>query len=115
MTQKLLQRADVATVLEQMGRGAVAKGVAARRLRDLRLPDGALDGTLERGFAQVVAPHDSAAGVSRTPLLGKDILPAPVPIRPPVLPRQGGRQVDRAEPRREIGFVDRAGQRQLGR
>ena len=66
--------ADVAAVLEQMGRKGVAQGVTRRALRNTGAPDGVLDGALQHGLVQMVAapltgfPVDVDAGGVKNPL-----------------------------------------------
>jgi hypothetical protein len=49
VAKKLLHRADVVAVLQQMGRERVAEGVAARVLGDSSKAKGAADGALDAG------------------------------------------------------------------
>ena len=56
MAQKLLHDAEVGAALQQMRGKAVAQGVRANAFVDIRAPRGALDGLLEPGFQDVVAP-----------------------------------------------------------
>ena len=54
MTEQLLNRPDVVTILQQVRRERVAEGVAARRLRDARPADRVLDRALQDGLVEVV-------------------------------------------------------------
>src|SRR5437870_4501911 len=58
VAQKLLNRADIISVLDQVGREGVAERVAASGAAHTSIQDGLPDGPLDDRFVQVVAPLD---------------------------------------------------------
>src|SRR5262245_48647418 len=54
VAQKVLDRPDVVSVLQQMGREGVPEGVTARRFGDSGLQHGMPNATLQDGFMQMV-------------------------------------------------------------
>ena len=81
VTEQLLDGANVAAALEQVGGERVAEGVAGRALGDSGSEHGPPDGLLEHGLVQVVAAALPRLGVQVEPGCGEDLLPGPVPPR----------------------------------
>ena len=78
MAEKLLDRADVAAVLEQVRGEGVPEGVAGRALRDARREDRAAHGVLHDGFMQMVAALLARLALDVVPRGGEDPLPGPL-------------------------------------
>ena len=76
VAEELLDSANVVAGLEEVGGEGVAEGVAAGRLGDFGGLAGRVEGTLEHGFVQVVAPQ-LAARVAVVARGRKDPLPGP--------------------------------------
>ncbi len=76
VAEELLDGAEVAAVLEEMGGEGVAKGMAGGPLRNSRREDGSAHGLLKDGLVQVVPAALSALLVSVEVCGGKDPLPA---------------------------------------
>ena len=86
--QELLQGSNVVAVDQQVGGEGVAEGMAGRQLDDPRSPPGIMEGALKAPLVEMMAPALSGAGVPVEAGRRKDELPAPLPRRPGILPRQ---------------------------
>ena len=102
MTEQLLHRANVVAALDQRRREAVSKDVGRHPLRDpgphRRIAHMALDRRLE----EMMPPDPPRARASRQPIRRKHPLPPRLEPRPRILPSQRIRQLDLAEPLRQI-------------
>ncbi len=105
MAEQFLDGADIVAVFEEVGGERVAEGMAGDPFLNFGLTGGGADRFLERAAADVVAASDAGARVLGQPDRGEDILPDPFPAGPGVLPVEGGRQEDMAEPKRQVRFV----------
>jgi hypothetical protein len=65
VTQKLLDRPNIITRFEQVGRETVPERVAARWLWDFGVANRLLDGLLDDGFVEVMAANDARPGIVR--------------------------------------------------
>lgn len=80
-TEQLLDGADVAALLEEMGGEGVAKSMTGGPVRDSRREDGSSHGLLEDGLVQMVPSVLSALLVNVEARGRKDPLPGPLPAR----------------------------------
>jgi hypothetical protein len=78
VTKELLDGADVRSVLQEVGREGMAKGVAGGVFGDLCPRHCQPNGLLENGRIAVVAPLLTCGPVSPPPSLGEDPLPPPL-------------------------------------
>ena len=78
VAEQLLDRADVVTVLEQMGRERVPESVASGGLRDPRAQDGFPHRALQDRLVQVMPPPLPGLGVYVDARGGEHPLPSPL-------------------------------------
>ena len=84
--EKLLNRADVVAILEQVGREGVTKAMTRGRLGNPRFPHGLLYGALEDGFVKVMTADLACAAVDIEACRRKGPLPCPLMASAGVLP-----------------------------
>ena len=78
MPQQFLHRTNVVPSFEQMSRETMPKGVAARRLQDTRIANGALGSPLSGLFMLMRARKLSRVRILAKGVPWKDPLPAPL-------------------------------------
>ena len=105
MTEQLLDRADVVTVLKQVGRERVPKGMAAGVLRDPGTKHGLPDSALKDGFVQMVPPPQPAFGIEVDARRGEHPLPGPFAAGVRILPTERMRQRHPAGIADEVALV----------
>lgn len=93
MAQELLDRADVMTGFEKMGRERVTERVARGSLGEALFDNGVSYGSLHQGFVDVMAALLFRPGIDPPLFLRKDPLPTPLGRGVGVLSLQGSRQV----------------------
>ena len=96
MAEQLLYGADILTGLEEMGREAMAEGVATGGLEDAGVTDGAADGALQGALRGVVPADDAGSGVGGPSSGREEVLPAELTVGLGVLLRQGMGEEDAA-------------------
>ena len=96
VSEQLLDRPDVMSGHEEVGREAVAECVRADLLGDVRFPCGTSDGSLNHRFVEVVPPDDTGARVGAAGAGREDVLPLPFAVGVGVLTGQSVGQVDAA-------------------
>jgi hypothetical protein len=111
VAEQLLDRADVATRLQQVRGECVPQRVRRGGLGDAGGADRVLDGALDRLFVQVVAPPYACTWVARGLRGGEHPEPAPGLARRRVLDRERARKLD---PRRHARSVVLPGDAGLG-
>ena len=89
VTQKLLNRANVGALLQQVRGERMGEAVAGDWLADPRHLHGSTHGPLHKARIQVVPPLQSLVGFPPAAALGEQPLPGPFPCRIPVFPLQG--------------------------
>ena len=77
VSQQLLDRPDVVSVLEQMGGERVAECVAGDTFFDARQIRRFFDSALKNGFVQMVTTSNSGFGIQILPMRGKYPSPSP--------------------------------------
>ena len=77
VTQQLLDRPDVVSVLEQVGGERVTECVAGAMLFDAGQSHCFFHGALKDGFVQMVPTPNSGFGIQIVPMRGKHPLPSP--------------------------------------
>ena len=82
---QLLEGPDVVAVLEQVGREGVSKRVAACRLHQTGLPDGAVHGSLDDGFVEMMPAPLAAFRLSVRPGSREQPLPGQLASRVRIL------------------------------
>ena len=103
--QQLLHRADVMTVLEQMRREAVPKGVRTRRLRHARRTHGLGHGLLDLGLVRVKPSRRPVPRIATHPARREHELPFPVGGRARILPVERLRHRRRSLATRDVSLV----------
>src|SRR5438093_2739225 len=94
MAEQLLNRADIASRLEEMGRKRVPQGVTARILRNPARPERFLERALHHRLVHVVAAALTGLGILIHPPRRKHPLPCPLSARIRVLERSTPGQLD---------------------
>jgi hypothetical protein len=105
MAQELLNRADIVTDLEQVGRKGVPQGVTMRRLGNTTRADGLPKCSLDDGLVEVVSPTLADDRVDIEPGRRKHPLPPPLSAGHRVLGGQRSRELDRSVTGRKIVIV----------
>jgi len=77
VTQQFLDRPDVVSVFEEMGREIMPQGMACGVLLDVGQPCRFLHGTLKDGFVEVVPMPGPGFGILVLPMRRKNPLPSP--------------------------------------
>jgi hypothetical protein len=108
MAEKLLDRTDVVSILEQMRGERVPQGVAPGLLVHSTLSHGLLHRPLHRRLLDVVPAADAAPRIDRKTRRGKNILPREFAARTEVLPVECVGEPDLAEAAGQIAQVNTA-------
>jgi hypothetical protein len=87
MAKQFLNGANIVTIMKQMGSKTVAQRMDGNRFRDARLFNSFFQSALHSTLIQVMAPHDSRAGIRRHVGSWKHPMPGPRLRRPRILPR----------------------------
>ncbi len=80
VAEEFLDRPDIIPILQQMGRKAMAEGVAACVFGNSRRTDGGMDRALETALVETIATGFTGCGVNHITARRKDNLPGPFPI-----------------------------------
>lgn len=91
VAEQFLHRANIVTVLQQVGREGVAQGMAPRMRGEPSLATGFFDCFLQDGFVEVMPTDLAGAGIGRELGGRKDKLPFPLLGAIGIFPFQGVR------------------------
>ena len=100
VAKKLLNCANIITILEKMCRERMAECVTRAWLSDSGAPNGLFDRFLQSAFMDMMTPKETRAWVKGQFAGRKDILPAKLPPRIWILLPKRLRQIDLAAPER---------------
>lgn len=102
MPQELLHGPDVVPTQQEMGGERMAQGVAGGVLGDAGLPGRVVKGPLHASLMKVVTAPLSGPRIQAKGRRGEDELPAPLPLRIGVFPRQAYGRLTRPLPFRRL-------------
>ena len=105
VAEQLLDGADVVAGHQQVGREAVAEGVAADLLCDACRTSSRIHGLADYRLVEMVASLDPRAWIDASAAGRKNVLPLPVAVGVRVLALEGVRQINAAESFLEVLFV----------
>ena len=103
--KELLDRTNVVAILQQVGGEGVAEGMAGGVLGKAGPSDGVLDGALEYGFVEMVAPPLAGDAIHVDPRGGERPLPPPFPAGGRILPGKSPRQLHPPRAMLEIALM----------
>jgi hypothetical protein len=102
VTQELLDRPDVISILEKVRGEGVSEGVTTCVLVDAHLPNGLLYCSLHRRLVEMMPPLSPASGIGGQPRRGEEVLPREFMRGTPILALEGVGHPDLTAARGEI-------------